>query len=247
MPRTGAALPPRGRPFPGATADSPASRPAAPAGSIQRRQVAREALEGRFTFLEQTPDLGHPVPWHHPALDEARLWKTRLHKLPHAMDLAVAYRTTGDVAFRDGFFRLAREWREAAPIGWPGSGFEAWNGRVVADRLLHWSTTGSLLGLEARDPDARWLGSELTIHALFLRDNLELDLLANHRFRDAVGLVFAHELIGLPPDAWNWLEREVDEQIPPDGGHIERCPMYHAHTLQDLIAVRDLMGDDSPP
>lgn len=214
-----------------------------PAAAIQ---VARDALDGRFTFLEQTRELGRPVPWHHPALDEARLWKTHLHEFPYAMHLAIAYRTTGAIAFRDGFFRLAREWREAAPIGRPGFALEAWNGRVVADRLLHWSTAGAILGLDEKEPDAQWLGRELAIHALFLRDNLELDLLANHLFRDAIGLVFAQELIGIPADAWSLLEREVREQILPDGGHIERCPMYHAHTLQDLIEVRELVRDQAP-
>jgi uncharacterized heparinase superfamily protein len=42
------------------------------------------------------------------------------------------------------------------------------------------------------------------------------------------------------------VERAVREQILADGAHVERCPMYHAVCLADLVDLRTLLGDASP-
>jgi uncharacterized heparinase superfamily protein len=209
--------------------------------------TAREIVAGRFTFLGRSESFGREVEWFRPDLDAGtRLWKTHLHEFPYADDLARASQATGDPIYRERLLALARSWRAAAPIGCPGFALDAWNGRAVATRLVHWAVAASRLGLRPGDPDADWLGAELATHALFLRDNLELDLGGNHLFRDAVGLVFAHELVGGVPDALAWLERQVAEQILPDGGHFERAPMYHAICLQDLLETRLLLGEAAP-
>src|SRR5690606_14956249 len=145
--------------------------------------------------------------------------------------LATAGRSTGDPRYRSGLLALAREWSEAEPLGRRGSHQVAWNERVVATRLMNWAAAGALLGLRAGEPDADWLGREIVRHALFLRDNLALDLQANHLFRDCVALAAAHAFAGCAPDGLALLEREVAEQILPDGAHYERSPMYHAVCL----------------
>lgn len=216
------------------------------------RAIAEDALRGRFTLLGETRDLATEgsaarVAWDEPALMQALLWKTHLHEFAWSIDLALAHRATGDPRFRDGFFALVRDWHAVEPIGKPGFSRVAWNERVVATRLVHWAVAGALFGLRADDEDAAWLGREIARHALFLRDNLALDLLANHLFRDCVALVFAHALLGVVPDAERLLEREVDEQILADGAHVERCPMYHAVCLADLVDLRALLGDATPP
>ncbi|MCX5739436.1 MAG: heparinase II/III family protein, partial [Proteobacteria bacterium] len=115
-----------------------------------------------------------------------------------------------------------------------------------ATRLMYWAAAGALFELRDGDPEASWLAREITRHALFLRDNLAFDLLANHLFRDTAALAFAHEIAGCVPDAFALFEREVREQILPDGAHVERCPMYHAVCLADLVDLRALCGDASP-
>jgi uncharacterized heparinase superfamily protein len=208
---------------------------------------ARDALDGRFTFLGECREMGRDVAWFRPDLDAGtRLWKTHLHEFAYAEDLARAATASGDAAYRERFFALARSWRDAAPIGCPGFALDAWNARAVATRMVHWAVAASILGLRAGDSDADWLGRELAVHALFLRDNLELDLLGNHLLRDAVGLVFAQELLGAVPDAMSQLERQVEEQVLPDGCHVERAPMYHGICLGDLIEVQLLLGDRAP-
>lgn len=216
----------------------------------QARQVAEDALEGRFRFLGLSRDMGRQVDWFRPDLDTGtRLWKTHLHEFGYAEALACSARDDNDPRFRARFFELARSWRQAAPIGCRDFAKDAWNSRATANRLIHWAVAGCLLDLPeapGEDPDAEWLGAQLAVAGLFVRDNLELDLLGNHLFRDAVGLVFAHELTGVVPDALNWLEAQVREQVLPDGAHIERAPMYHAMCLADLIEVRLLLCERAP-
>src|SRR5262249_20657802 len=62
----------------------------------------------------------------------------------------------------------------------------------------------------------------------------------------AVGLVFAHELVGAWPEALALLEAQVAEQVLADGAHYERAPHYHALGLQDLLEVRALLGERAP-
>ncbi len=210
------------------------------------RRIADDARAGRFTLLGEALTLGRPVPWERPDLRERLLWKTHLHEFPYALALASTARASGDPAYAQAFFELAREFVTAAPIGRRGSAEVAWNERVVATRLMHWAAAGSRLGLRAGDPDADWLGREIVRHALYLRDHLALDLQANHLFRDCAALAIAHELGGCAPDGLARLEREVREQILPDGAHYEGSAMYHAVCLADLIDVQLVLGERAP-
>lgn len=231
--------------------DHPGLRAVAEARAARRPAAdslaaARDAVEGRFTFLNETRSLGLPVPWDRPDLEDALLWKTHLHEFAWSFDLARAWRQTEEAGFRTGFFAMARSWWQAEPIGRPGFERVAWNERVVATRLMHWAAAGALLDLREGDPQADWLGREIVRHALFLRDNLALDLLANHLYRDCVALAFADVLTGCVPDAMALLEREVAEQFLADGAHYERSPMYHAVCLEDLIDLQLLLGAAAP-
>ncbi|MEM7410406.1 MAG: alginate lyase family protein [Myxococcota bacterium] len=210
--------------------------------------VARDALVGRFAFLGRSELLGAEVDWFREDFDRGtRLWKTHLHEFSYAIDLARAAAETGNREFGDRAFALARSWRDASPIGCRDFAMDVWNGRAVATRILHWASAAAF-HVEAGHPadDLRWLGRELGLHGLFLRDNLELDLRGNHLFRDAVGLVFAQELVGGVPDALDWLQEQVVEQVLPDGGHYERAPFYHAICTRDLFETKLLLGDAAP-
>jgi uncharacterized heparinase superfamily protein len=209
--------------------------------------AAREALEGRFRFLGRPLDLGAQPDWFRSDLDAGtRLWKTLLHEFGWGTDLARAAAANGDPRYRQRFLELARDWRSRAPIGCRDFALDAWNARAVATRLMHWAVAGCLLELRGGDDDADWLGREIGLHGLFLRDNLELDLRGNHLFRDVAGLVFAEELAGGVPDALAWLERVVAEQVLPDGCHEERAPLYHALCTRDLLEVALLLGEARP-
>ncbi len=211
------------------------------------RRVAEDALAGRFTFLSRERTFGERVAWFDPSLDEGtRLWKTLLHEFSYALDLAWAARATGDSRYRERCLALMRSWSAEATIGRRGYARDSWNARAVATRLVNWALAAHLVRLEASSADGRFVARALTLHGLFLRENLELDIRANHLLRDAVGLAFAHELVGAWPEALALLEAQVGEQLLEDGCHYERAPHYHVIVLQDLLELRALLGERSP-
>src|SRR5262249_7128217 len=134
---------------------------------------ADDASCGRFTFLGRSEALGAEVDWFRADLDAGtRLWKTCLHEFGYAEDLARAAAATGDPRYRARLSALARSWRAAAAIGRRDFALDAWNTRAVATRLIHWAVAGAILGARGGDPDADWLGREIGLHGLFVRDNL---------------------------------------------------------------------------
>lgn len=211
------------------------------------RAVADAALAGRFTFLGRERSFGARVAWFDPALDAGtRLWKTLLHEFPYSLDLAWATLATGDPRYRTRCFELIRSFCAEATIGRPGFAKDSWNARAVATRLVNFALVGALLRPDSDSEDGRLLAHAIPLHGLFLRENLEWDVRANHLLRDAVGLVFAHELAGVAPEAEALLEAQLAEQILPDGCHYERTPHYHALALQDLLELRALLGERAP-
>lgn len=209
--------------------------------------IARDALEGRFTFLGRTLELGVDVAWQRADLDEGtRLWKTLLHEFPYGIDLARAAVATGDGRFRERLSDLIDGWAEATPIGRPGFAIDVWDPRAVSTRLMNWSLAAALLQPAPGDRLSAQLERQLGLHTLFLRENLEFDLRGNHLLRDYVALVFGHELLGIAPQALHWLRAELREQVLADGCHFERSPLYHAVVLTDLVECRELLGDAAP-
>jgi hypothetical protein len=71
-------------------------------GALER--AAREALAGRFDFLNRCIDFGREVDWFRPDLDRIRLWKTHLHEFSYAPALAVAHRRSPDAGYRRRLF-----------------------------------------------------------------------------------------------------------------------------------------------
>ena len=206
--------------------------------------TARDALAGRFEFLGTQPR----------ARARGRLASARSRLRDPALEDA-APRAALRPRPRE---RGARDGRPALPRPALRAGGEL--GRLVADRaprlrdgLLERARRRNAPReprrgrRRARAPPGRsreraWLGALLALHALFLRDNLELDLRANHLLRDAAGLVFAQELFGGFADGLALLREQIEEQVLPDGAHIERAPLYHAIVLQDLLEVRAAAG-----
>lgn len=81
----------------------------------------------------------------------------------------------------------------------------------------------------------------LVLQTRWLNKRLEWHLLGNHLFANAKALVFSGVSFS-GEEAAHWLEtglsiidREIREQILPDGAHFERSPMYHAIFLEDIL------------
>ena len=102
------------------------------------------------------------------------------------------------------------------------------------------------------EPEIQRLLASLRIQVLSLESRLERELLANHLLKNAKALIFAGAWLDAPESA-RWralgealLREQMSEQILPDGGHIERSPMYHAWILDHMLDINNLF-ESSPP
>lgn len=121
-----------------------------------------------------------------------------------------------------------------------GCGWEPYPTSLRIVNWMKWALGGGHLPAECVH--------SLAIQARWLRQRLEIHLLGNHLFANAKALVFAG-LFFEGQEAQQWLhtglrilEREVPEQILPDGGHFERSTMYHALALEDMLDLCNLQA-----
>lgn len=215
-------------------APPPPLRPPMPRGPVAAwvAPPAREASllsPTRMRLLGVTHDLDE-VGWDDPALP--LLWRYNQHYFDdlNAIDAA---------ARRDWHRTLVARWLAANP---PAHG-TAWAPYPVSLRIVNW-----IKWFEAGEPVRPEWQASLAVQARWLARRLEWHLLGNHLFVNAKALVFAGLFFdGLEARQWletglRILERELPEQILPDGGQFERAPMYHALALEDVLDLVNLIG-----
>lgn len=198
---------------------------------------ARAVVAGRFRFLNHTEAIDE-VDWRRRYV--SHLWSYNLHYFDYAVDLARAYRDTGEEGFRESFERLVIRWIEGA------RGSDGWEPYALSLRIPNWLTALTLFG-EDLEPELRSRVLEC-VHeqARALERRLEYHIQANHLQKNFYALAFAgHFLAGKEADRWRrrgvrGLWRELFRQVLPDGGHFERSPMYHAIALGDYLRAVEL-------
>ena len=213
----------------------PDSRPAPPLRIVAGGSwVAPPAGEPRllgpvtFRFLDETRTLADPGDWNRPDWD--KLWLYNLHYFDDLNAEGAGVR---------------REWQCALIARWiadnpPGHG-NGWEPYPLSLRIVNWVQW--LLAGHAPQPS--WLDS-LAMQARYLARRLEWHLLGNHLFANAKALVHVGLFFdGSEADSWlaaglRVLDRQLPEQILPDGGHFELSPMYHAILLKDVLDLLNL-------
>ena len=152
--------------------------------------------------------------------------------------------------------RIAAGWLDQNPlgteVGWQPFSLSL---RIVNMLKFLWRNAERSVALGDAELVGRALDS-LRKQTLVLESRLEKELLANHLLKNAKALLFAGTLLETR-ESRRWraeglklLVQQIREQILPDGGHIERSPMYHAWVLDDLLDLRHLAaagGDDLRP
>jgi uncharacterized heparinase superfamily protein len=193
---------------------------------------------GAITVINRTALIGEEIDWG--TLEHGPLWAYHLHQFDHLRCEGVAPRARTE---------LMLDWvaRHVAGVGW--------DPHPTSLRILSWSklllTPGAL---DLDEAESATLRLSLARQIETLSVNLEVRLQANHLFSNLLGVVFGGVVFGgVRSRAWlafaELLDREVEEQILPDGGHIERSPMYHALLLEnvlDLINVAQSAEDRLP-
>lgn len=199
--------------------------------------AALSALDHRYSFLNVERRLPE-IDW--AAEYESPLWTYHLHYFDYAVDLASAWRRTGDGRYGRRYVELWTSWLDAAASGearvepYPTS-VRCMNALrslwLVHDRV---STDFADRLLEGTRFQLSWLG-----------ENLERHLRANHLQKNLTALAWGALAFG-GERAVPWrthldaLWEELREQALPDGCHFERSPMYHAVALDDFLRTLSL-------
>lgn len=215
--------------FPG-VAWTPPERFLPPDGGTNR---SGDILDGRLTFVNQPRVTGWPPDWDAPGLP--KLWQYNLHYF----DWLWVFSPEEFDPVRE----VVRDWITRHPLDRGRVGWEAY---PTALRLVNWCIfffgvhRGRTL---ANDEFARLLWTSIHRQAEWLSRHLEYHLLGNHLLEDAAALTVAGSCFG-GSDAIRWrntgvdlLRKELAGQVPRDGLHFERSPMYHSRIVHLLLTV----------
>ncbi|NPA08711.1 MAG: heparinase [Chlorobi bacterium] len=187
--------------------------------------------------MNQKADFGPDIDWK--CEDKGRLWRYNLHYFQYLHHSGLMESSLAG--------KLIKHWISHNPPGTP----DAWDPFPVSLRLVNWIKYLSQAHIDTRTfiPCIRSAYSQ----ALWLEHSIEWHLLANHLFKNIKALIFAG-LFFKGHDAKRWLrkglsllEKELYEQILPDGGHFERSPMYHSMILEDCLDLLNIFYCSEEP
>jgi uncharacterized heparinase superfamily protein len=203
---------------------SPAPTLRKQAGNWQAPARRPASLVGpdRFRFLNEAGSIAEHG-WDNPA--KTKLWRYNQHYFDDLNAEAAEERLEWHQA-------LIGDWITSNPPG-QGSGWEPYPTSLRIVNWVKWALAGNAL------PDTAI--ASLAVQTRWLTRRMEWHLLGNHLFANAKALVFAGLFFeGSEADAWlaqalRILEREMAEQILPDGGQFELSPMYHALAVEDML------------
>jgi len=206
------------------------------------RPLARRRFpEGDAPALE--PPVGPIELWRSDAFESAELAGTGNERLrdfqaQYGEDVLRSARAGDADSVRSGM----EGWIDAHP---PRPG-DPWHPYPVSTRIGNW------LAALALAPGAETAGIRASLwrQLLHLERNVEDDILGNHVIRNARALVLGGTAFGSPrllEAGLALLERELPEQVLPDGGHYERSPVYHLVVLRDLLEVDAAVPGSVPP
>lgn len=206
-------------------------------------QDAEAIRNHRFSFQGRDVDFGATPDWHSDRVSQ--LWNYNLHYFEYLKSLAVEYALRGNPEAIRAFMGLATSWIEgnSTPQG------DGWHPYTLSLRLVSWLEAWAVFGStpECSDEFTEEFLTSLGGQAAFLSADLEFDVRGNHLLKNLKALIWAGLCLeGRTPALWlqrglRVLEREVAEQVLPDGGHFERAPGYHAAVLQDLLEIGVLL------
>lgn len=199
--------------------------------------AALRALDHRFRFLNVERRLTE-IDW--AAEYESPLWTYHLHYFDYAVDLARAWRRTGDGRYGRRYVELWTGWLDAAASG--EASLEPYPASV---RCMNALRSLWLVHERVSTDFAHRLLAATQFQLDWLAGNLERHLRANHLQKNLTALAWGSlTFSGAKASGWSRyrdeLWEELREQVLPDGGHFERSPTYHAAALEDLLRTRAL-------
>lgn len=195
-------------------------------------------LEDRVELLHHEMAVDWRESWHD---GEAAtpLWRFNLHYCEYVLPLLRVTLETGDVRYFDKAKDIIDCWISANPLQRRGVG---WDPYVISMRVTNWlAFCGEARELLEDDPSfIGRMNVSLSEQYIFLARHLEKDILANHYLENLKALVLLARYFDDEPMlriTLRALDRQIREQILPDGMHFELSPMYHKVMLESLLRV----------
>jgi len=196
--------------------------------------------QGKFVLLNQPYDFGSidDIPWR----DDFGEGNNPLRRMTLAyMGYSVPLLARGQEDDLKIVTRLLQGLEAENPWSAPGVFRDVWNAYTASHRLIN-LLTGLVLyrangGVPVSTAEEEIL-DYVRFCAAFIRANLERDLQYNHLLKDYVALsVYSAGLSELPASFGllsDAIPKALEQNVLPDGGHAERCPMYHLLAMLDL-------------
>ncbi|WP_439578911.1 heparinase II/III family protein [Elioraea sp.] len=176
-----------------------------------------------------------------PASEGNDPWTDAAHGFAWLRDL----RAVGSDAARMRARALVSAWIEAGPR--LPAGPEAVLGARITALLSHWD----FLAASADEPFRAAVMSRIVEDARTLSGMLPAETMDARAFTALKGLVAAGAALpGGEPHlarALRFLGQEIDRQLLPDGGHVERSPAALVAVVMDLVEIRAILGIGRAP
>ncbi|HYJ45613.1 MAG TPA: heparinase II/III family protein, partial [Pyrinomonadaceae bacterium] len=203
-------------------------------------KVAEAVSTGRFTHVGTTLDLGTEPDWLKADFPFDAEWRIEWSKFYYGLDLAFAYRETGEEKYLRAWERLVLSWIGQVPVGFDPSDV---SGRRIQNWIYAWDRFVSSPNFEGfADGFEEQILASLSDQINHLRGHLTRE--RNHRTLELYALFIA--ALALPEldqrgslldFALAGLERNLLEDVRPDGVHRENSTHYHMLILRSFLGV----------
>jgi Heparinase II/III-like protein/Heparinase II/III N-terminus len=203
---------------------------------------AEEICAGRYTHQGQTLELGEVPDWTGANLPTDKEWGLEWRKFYFGLDLAWAFRETGNRKFLHAWERAVRSFIHQVPVGSDPS-------EVTARRIQNWiyawngfARASSFAGLG--DGVAEEVVGSLREQVEHLRHHLTRE--RNHRTLELYALFIAAIALPLGDPDGQLLDFSVSElhknllaDVRADGTHRESSTHYHMVVLRSFLGLRE--------
>jgi len=203
-----------------------------------------DILQYKFTFLNKTLYFKDSINWNiNESETGTRLWAFHLHYLEYLVDLSKSYYDDLDKDKISFIKSTIRDWSISNPLNNAKNDYAAWSRYSVSTRIISLIRINYFL-YKADNKDIeflKFLNSLIAKHALFIKNNLELDILGNHIIRNYKALIFSsiflkdRKLRLLADQVFN---KHIKNQFDIKSGmHSELSPMYASVVAEDLMDI----------
>jgi len=193
----------------------------------------------KFNFLNQTFEMNDKINWKLNITDNNfRLWLMNLHYMEYLEEVN-----------NNDFIKIIEDWIEQNKIFRNNFDWAAWNSYSLSLRTLVWMQQFALRGINLNLAQYEKINKSLILQLLYLERNIEKDIGGNHIIKNIKALLWAAKFFnGNHTSRWKeiavqLLNKELDEQILPDGVHFELSTAYHCQVFVDLLECYSVLED----